>query len=166
MPSFRLSGIEHPASLSREDKSVQTDQSKPSPAQVNRTLSCSQEGKITLPQMMECRRRTEAHSVSVNASISQGPNWTKTKVIAFFEAILATRVFASNGNDFVRADHLRSFLLDEKFPQDWVKHGGSGWGVPELIAATVSASASNVWSAIRDGAKALETYFDIPPPKA
>jgi len=150
-------GIEHPASLSRKDKKKQPDQSKPDESQVAFTLQCAKDGKIGLKEMMECRKRHNTKAEAEDPTLANDANWKTGKTIAFFEGILATRVFAGRGKDEVSVEYLRSFLLKEEFPKDWPKL--DNWGVPEFLAASLKAKSTSIWASIREGPHIFDNVF-------
>jgi len=149
------SGIEHRASLSRDDRQrgqPALANAKPSPTQINKVLACSSNGQIiTGLDMVKCRQKLEADSVAKDAALAQNPKWKTEKTIAFFESVLALRVLAgANSPDGVKVDYLRSFLLEERIPNGWPKH--QNWGIPEFLAGLAKAEGTGIWETIKAAA--------------
>jgi len=135
-------GIEHSASLSRQDRpngdfSHMTDgtQRNPDPVQSNIVLSHAVNGMITVPQFTAARRELWAKSIRAQPALANDPLHKQEAIIADVEGCLFLGALSgnSNGGRFQISDvYARYFLQREQFPPGWAK-SPRPLGLPQLF---------------------------------
>lgn len=112
-----LSRNDRDASFVRDDRFFGRD-----PADVNLTLArnflnrADSEGKITLAAVANARVDFAAMCEAINPECNFDATVRQT---AFRQAALLLSILGKT--DFISADHAKAFLVDEKFPSDFVK---------------------------------------------
>ncbi|EGZ22145.1 chloroperoxidase [Phytophthora sojae] len=111
--------IEHDASLIHNDEYFGGD-----PAAVNLTLAeqllarGQTSGTLGVTELGAARKARLADSLAINPNITFG---TTQQTLAFLEASILLLGFGSKTNESVAVDTARSFLVDEKIPDGWVR---------------------------------------------
>ncbi|KAG7381225.1 hypothetical protein PHYPSEUDO_006269 [Phytophthora pseudosyringae] len=109
--------IEHDASLVHSDEFFGSD-----PAQVNLTLAeqllerGQSTGTLGVAGIGAARKARLADSLALNPNVTFG---STQQTLAFLESSILVLGFGSKTNETVSVDTARSFLVDEKIPDDW-----------------------------------------------
>jgi len=119
-------GIEHSASLSRQDRpngdfnhDTDSTQRNPDPVQSNIVLAHAVGGMLTLPQFTAARRDLWTKSFTAQPARKTDPLQKQEAMIADVEGCLFLGALSgnSNGGHFqISVDYARSFLQHEQFP--------------------------------------------------
>jgi len=139
----KKSGIEHAASLTREDRpngdfSHATDatQRSPSKAQVDIVLASSSNGQmITVNDFVNARQRLWAKSYGNQPALRTDSLDTQTHIIASVEGCLVLGALSGNSNGGkyqISTAYAQSFLLSEQFPVGWQK-SANAMGIPQVL---------------------------------
>lgn len=134
-------GIEHSASLSREDRPDFTrasdpTQRSPSQAQVDIVVKSSTDGKmITMKDFVKARGKLWDKSYAARPALKTDKLKTQEHIIADVEGCLLLGALAGNSNKGkfqISTAYAQSFLHDERFPVGWTKSSRS-LGIPQLL---------------------------------
>ncbi|GMF49938.1 unnamed protein product [Phytophthora fragariaefolia] len=131
--------IEHDASLIHNDEYFGGD-----PANVNITLAeqllerGQTSGKLGVTELGAARKARLADSIAINPNVTFG---TTQQTLAFLESSILLLGFGSKTNESVPVDVARSFLVDEKIPDGWVRASSS------ISAAEARATAAKIAAA-------------------
>lgn len=154
-------GIEHSASMSREDRpsmdfSHKNDatQRSPSRAQVDLTLRKTSAGDMfTLNDFVNARKTLWAKSYSKLPALEKDPLNKQEHIIADVEGCLLLGALSgnSNGGSFqISKNYANSFLFAEQFPKGWDR-SPNALGIPQLMACLAGQGfewAKNEWSGL------------------
>jgi len=145
VPLSGPAGIEHSASMSREDRPTfdhkdDDSQRKPNPNQVSIVLGASTDGKmITVTDFAHARERIWAKSYAKNAAIKTDKQHFAEDLIATVEGCLFLGALSGNSNAGkfqISKNYAQSFLLNERLPAGWSK-SAHALGIPELISCVL-----------------------------
>jgi hypothetical protein len=146
-------GIEHYASLSREDRydtTVAGDRSQrsPNPSQSNIVLeSSSDKNFITIPDIVRAREKLWMKTYTAKPALQKDRTKTQEHIIADTEACLFLGALSGNSNQGklqISIDYAKSILQEEKFPAGW-KKSNPELGILRLISCL--AQQKVVWAA-------------------
>jgi len=137
------SGIEHLASLTREDRTDFTtagdlSQRAPNSAQIDILLKSSKDGKmITIPDFVRARQALWNKSFTKNPALKNDATIRTAKIVAAAEGCLLMGVLSgnSNGGQYqISVPYAQSILVNERFPAGWKKNSfWWGFGIPNII---------------------------------
>ncbi len=134
-------GIEHAASLTREDRptydhSSDATQRSPQSAQVNIVLNVAGADQIiSLPEFVVAREQLWDKSFKARPAMKADKLVLQQKIIANVEGCLLLGAIAGNSNQGkfqISKSYAQSFLMNERFPAGWTKSSRS-LGLPELF---------------------------------
>ncbi|GMF13648.1 unnamed protein product [Phytophthora lilii] len=75
-------------------------------------------GKLGVKELGAARKARLADSISINPNVTFG---STQQTLAFLESSILLLGFGSKTNESVSVDVARSFLVDEKIPNGWVR---------------------------------------------
>jgi len=134
-------GIEHSASLTREDRpdfsrASDPTQRSPSKAQVQILLDSSHDGQmITVADFLVARGKLWDKTYKAKPSMQQDKLKAQEHIIANVEGCLLLGALSGNSNKGffqISKAYAQSILLDERLPAGWTKSTRS-LGIPELF---------------------------------
>jgi len=136
-------GVEHSASLTREDRpdfthTSDATQIHPSQVQINILLQSSTDkggNIITLANGITARNQLWAKSYAAKPALQTDPKATSEHIIASVELCLVMGVLSGNSNDRqfqISKTYAQSILFGEQFPAGWSKTPRT-LGFPELF---------------------------------
>jgi len=146
-------GIEHTASLTREDrpdwlKTSNPSQRSPSTAQISLLTSSSSDGKmITMADFLKARVSIWNKSYNARPALKQDSLDNTEHIIAAAEGCLLLGVLSGNSNAGslqISKAYAESILIEERLPVGWVK-SSKPMGVPEFFGCLVEQGLS--WAA-------------------
>jgi len=137
-------GVEHDASQSRADKSVQPDQSKADPNRIEANIKAMGKSTdtdiISFDDIAKLRATLNAASEAANPKLLSDPTllWKQQKLIATAEACLLLGVASGADGKSLTVANYRSIMATSKFPVPFVKSGAwFGYGVTDIVSCVI-----------------------------
>jgi len=157
-------GVEHEASLSREDrpkydytKAGNPSQRSPSPTQIAILLSHSKDGNvITMADFVQARAALWAKTYGANKALQSDPLDRQQHVIAAVEGCLLLGALSGeqNGGHYqISKAYAQSILQDEKFPVGWAPAKTNPMGIPQVMQCLAQEGISFVGNEVAELAK-------------
>ncbi|KAJ3300948.1 hypothetical protein HDU93_007001, partial [Gonapodya sp. JEL0774] len=113
--------VEHDTSLSREDVITGANQNKPDPKVVEQLLALSKEGVISVDEVAQFRKLRMDKTVENYKLAGKELSFSSQDFGASYgEAGFLLKIFGNDGK--ISATHAKSFLLDERIPDDFSPH--------------------------------------------
>ncbi|POM75109.1 Chloroperoxidase [Phytophthora palmivora] len=140
--------IEHDASLVHNDAVFKTD-----PAQMNATLAAnlfakSKDNKLDKHVMAAVRRQREAQCKAENSEYALS---VKSQATAYGEAALLLLAMGDYETETISVEHAKSFLVDEKIPDDFQRSDKAiNTATALYLAAQIKLLATFGWGAVAE----------------
>jgi len=140
----KSTGIEHSASLSREDRPTTSDwshkldytQRSPNQNQIDIVMHSSKTDMITLPDFVHAREALWMKSFAARPALKSDKLSTQEHVIANVEGCLFLGALSGNSNQGkfqISKTYAQSILRDERLPPGW-KKTSTELGIPQLLS--------------------------------
>jgi len=160
VPVSGAAGIEHSASLTREDRpnfdhSSDNTQRNAQASQVQIVLNSSKDGKvISISDFANARKQLWDKSFAARPALRSDKLHIQEDLIATTEGCLLLGALSGNsakGSFQIAKSYAQSILLNERFPDGWTRNPHP-LGIPELIACIIQQKAAGVANAVESWA--------------